>query len=416
MLKRIAVRALLFGAAAVLATAARAQFGNQAKVFGSVLDQDGKPVPNCKIILDPVGSQGVRVEPAPKGKNGSYFFGIVKPGTYVVEVNAGDFVVLSMQAKAVDHFNKHKVEWEKNGAVNPEKPPHLDIKDGLDITLDIVIGPKAEEGGGAAAGGGGDAAYMKILDRVKAGDCAGAIPDLQKYTEDNPSSARGFYLLGYCHATSDATDDAIAALDKAEAADPTFAGTEELLGRMYARQKKYPEAEAAFHKEIDNATAPADVQSEAWLGLAQVLSDQSKTDEAIAAYKKVIELSPTKPDAYIELSSLYSKAGKPEDAKAVLEQAKAAGASNPVAVLNVGVSYFNKKNYTDAEAMFRQVIDGGAPNDDLGMAYALLGRCQINQGKNDDAVVSLKKSLELDPNGRLAPDTREILKAMQKKK
>lgn len=415
MIHRIAVRAVLIGAAAVLATAASAQFQQQARVFGTVLDEQGQAVPGARIILEPVGSEGVKLEAPAKGKRGSFFFGIVRPGLYIAKVNAPGMTILSMKAKGTDPKNDKEYKIDLQGAVNPDKPPRLQIEDGMKLSLDLIIGPKAEAGGGGVPGGGGDAAYTKILERVKAGDCPGAIPDLQKYTQDNPSSARGFYLLGYCHAMGDATDEAIAALNKAQAADPTFAGTEELLGRLYARQKKYPEAEAAFHKELDNATAPVEVRSDAWLGLAQVLNDQSKTDDAVAAYKKVIELSPSKPAAYIELSSLYSKTGKPEDAKAVLEQAKAAGASNPVAVLNVGVSYFNKKNYADAEAMFRQVIDGGAPNDDLGMAYALLGRCQANQGKIDDAVASLKKSLELDPNGRLAADTRELLKAMQKK-
>jgi tetratricopeptide (TPR) repeat protein len=401
----------------MLATAAPAQFGEHtAKVYGTVLGQDGQPVADARIILDPVEAEGVRVEAAAKGKKGSFFFGIVRPGVYVAKIEAGDMIILSMDAKAWMHTNKNKIEWDKNGNVNPDKPPHLDIKDGMDVSLDVVIGPRSQTAGGGGAGtSGADAAYAKILDRVRAGDCAATLPDLEKYAADNPSSARGLYLLGYCKAVTDDVDGAIDALTKAEADDPTFSGTEELLGRMYGRQKNYPEAEAAFHKEIDNVATPLEVQADAWLGLAQVLNDQGKTDDAIPAYKKVIELTPSRPEPYVELASLYSKAGKPDEAKTVIEQAKQAGASNPVAVLNVGVSYFNKKDYTNAEAMFRQVIDGGAPNDDLGMAYALLGRCQINQGKNADAIESLNKSLELDPNGRLADDTRSILKAMQKK-
>ena len=82
----------------------------------------------------------------------------------------------------------------------------------------------------------------------------------------------------------------------------------------------------------------------------------------------------------------------------------------------MGISYFNKKDYAHAESMFRRVTESKAGDPDLAMAYGLLGKLQLRDGKNAAAIASFKKSLELDPNGRLAPETRDVLKALEPKK
>jgi len=136
-------------------------------------------------------------------------------------------------------------------------------------------------------------------------------------------------------------------------------------------------------------------------------------DEAIATYQKVIEAAPTRPEPYIEMSGLYLDTGKLDKAESILNDAKAAGADDPAALLNVGIIYFNKKDWAHAEAVCKRVIEGGkASNPDMGSAYAILGRAQLNSGKTADGTAALKKSLELDPAGRFAAQTEEILKAL----
>jgi Flp pilus assembly protein TadD len=126
-------------------------------------------------------------------------------------------------------------------------------------------------------------------------------------------------------------------------------------------------------------------------------------------------VAPSRPESYAELSALYAKEGQTDKAAAILDKAKEVGADDPLAMLNVGISYFNKKDYGHAETMFRRVTESKASNSDLAMAYGLLGKLQLRDGKNADAIVSFKKCLELDPAGRLAPETKEVLKAIQPK-
>ena len=129
----------------------------------------------------------------------------------------------------------------------------------------------------------------------------------------------------------------------------------------------------------------------------------------------MLEIAPTRPEPYVELAGLYADSGQLDKADAILAKAKEAGADDPAALLHVAISYFNKKDNVHAEAMCRRLIDGGkASKPDLASAYAILGRAQLNSGKIDDGVASLKKSLEIDPEGRFAAQTQDILKALKK--
>src|SRR5262249_6010702 len=150
------------------------------------------------------------------------------------------------------------------------------------------------------------------------------------------------------------------------------------------------------------------------IGDGSVLRDQKKSEEAIATFRKVIESDPTRPEPYIDLAGLHADLGQLDKAESILADAKAAGADDPSALLHVGITYFNKKDWAHAESRCRRVIDNGTVQDgDRASAYAILGRVQLNNGKTDEAVASLQKSLEIDPSGRFAAQTKEILKALK---
>ena len=401
---------------AVTATAAVAQ---QAKMYGTVTDESGAGAANVKVILEPI-EKGSRVEQAAKGKKGAYLFGIVRPGRYRLNVEAQGLALVSIKAEAtgLNDYQKKESKWKLDGRVRADKPTEIQVEDGMEIICDLVVGKATEitTAGGATTVASADQAYSLLAQQVQKGDCAGALPQIEKFIADNPTHARAYYLKGYCDAVLDHDDDALVALAKSQELDPSFAGASTLAGKVYARNKRYSEAEAAFKKELDGTTVPAEIQVDALLSLGAVQRDQSKDANAIATFEKAIAVAPTRPEAYVELSALYAKAGQTDKAAAILDKAKEVGADDPAALLNVGISYFNKKDYAHAETIFRRVTESKAGNSDLGMAYALLGKLQLRDGKNADAIASFKKSLELDPQGRLAAETRDVLTALAPKK
>jgi Flp pilus assembly protein TadD len=402
---------------ALATTTARA---DDAKVYGTVTDAAGNGVANVKVILEPI-DQGVRAEVASKGKKGTYLFGIVRPGKYALKVNGEGLGLVSIKADAIgqtDHLSK----WKLEGRVKPDKAPELGIEDGIEVVCDLVVGPPAEAkpaaapAPAAAAAPPVDQTYVLLAQQVQKGDCAGALPQLEKFTTDNPTHARSFYLLGYCDAVLSKDDDAVTALTKSNELDPKFAGVNTLIGKVHARNKRLPDAEAAFKQELTNDAIAPEIKIDALLSLGAVQRDQSKDADAIATFERAAEAAPSRPEAYVELSSLYTKTGQTDKAAAILNKAKEVGADDPVAMLNVGISYFNKKDFEHAETMFRRVTESKAGNSDMAMAYGLLGKLQMRAGKNADATASFKKSLELDPQGRLAAETQAALKAIEPKK
>jgi tetratricopeptide (TPR) repeat protein len=393
-------------------TAAVAQ---QAKMYGSVVDDQGQPVANAKVIMEPT-ERGSRVEVVTKGKKGSYLIGILRAGTYNLKVDAPGMVLISIKAKATEKDKKDPI-WTRDGKVRADQPPQLQVDDGMEIVCDVVVGHGAEvaNGSGGTTVATPDQAIVLLTQQVQKGDCAGALPQLEKFITDNPSVGRAYYLAGYCDAVLEHDDAALTALAKAQELEPAFAGTETLIGKIYARTKRLPEAEAAFRKELENTSAPVEVQIDALLSLGAVLRDQGKDQDAIATFEKAKGLAPSRPEPYIELSALYAKVGQTDKAAAILDEAKQVGADDPVALLNVGISYYNKKDFDHAEAMFRRVTESKASNPDLSMAYGLLGNLQLRKGKTDDAVASFKKCIELDPSGKMAKDSQDTLKALKKK-
>ena len=408
--------AIRIGFATVLTTTAA--MAQQAKMYGTVVDEAGVGAPNVKVILEPV-DKGSRVEVVAKGKKGSYLIGIIRPGRYRIRVDAPALALVSVRAQAkLQDVQRRSEEWKLDGRVDPNKPQEIQVEDGMEIVCDLVVGKATEitTAGGEKTVASGDQAYVMLAQQVQKGDCAGALPQIEKFTTDNPSHGRAFYLKGYCDAVLERDDDALVALTKAQELDPAFPGVNTLIGKINARNKKLAEAETAFKKELEGSALPPEIQVDALLSLGAVQRDQEKDADAIATFEKAIAAAPSRPEAYSELSALYAKSGQTDKAAEILGRAKSVGADDPVALLNVGISYFNKKDYAHAESMFRRVTESSAKNPDLAMAYGLLGKLQLRDGKNDEAIASFQKSLELDPAGRLAKETQETLKAIQPKK
>jgi len=401
-MNRIAARGILLGIGLLLVVSQPLAGSEFARFFGTVFDDKGKPLENVTLALEPTGDQGARAVTVTRGNRGNYMFDTVRAGTYVLKVQADGLAIVSMKARATAPSSSAPV-WQVDGKVRPANRPQLKVEGGMQVQCDVVVGSSASAANDE---------YATLLERVRKGDCGGALSDLESYAAANPSG-RAYYLLGFCNGTLKKEDAAIDALKRAAELDPGFAGTHTLLAQMYERKESYGDAEAAYRKELANPAAAPQVQADAWAGLGRVLRIGNRTDAAIEAFEKVIELAPSRPESYVELSSLYTKAGKPDRAAAVLAQAKKAGVSDPVALLNLGVSNFNKKDYAAAEAVFREVIDSGASDENLALAYGLLGRCQLRKNDTSAAVASLKKSLALDPKGRLAAETANILKSLK---
>jgi Flp pilus assembly protein TadD len=122
-----------------------------------------------------------------------------------------------------------------------------------------------------------------------------------------------FALAYACVAAADAVDDARALLQSGEAA------------QALARVERHLQ---------DN---PKDPRGRFLRGV--ILSEQQKTDEAIAAFRALNEDMPELPEPYNNLGVLYAAQGRYEDARRVLETAVLAHPGYALAHENLGDIY-----------------------------------------------------------------------------
>src|SRR4029078_7214844 len=107
-----------------------------------------------------------------------------------------------------------------------------------------------------------------LFSRIRGGDCAVALPSLDRLTAAFPDIAKAHYLTGFCRAQTGATEPAaplsaegprrhaeraLAALSKVQQLQPKFPGAALLEGQVLARAGKPAEAEASMKREIANA-------------------------------------------------------------------------------------------------------------------------------------------------------------------
>lgn len=388
---------------------ARAQ---QAKMYGKINDASGAPVAGVKIVLEPV-EEGARVS-ASTNKKGSYFFGLIRPGVYNVVVVAEGSLVRNLKAKAI--APDKSTAYDLDGAVDPNKPPQLQIGDGFEIACDLTLGVAltVSDASGASKKATPEEVVQAITKQVKSGDCAGALPQIEAFLRTIADNAMVHYLAGFCQASTGKGEQAVASLARTLELQPGFEGAAILRGEVLSSLGRNEEAEADIKTEIAG-TQNTKLLTDGWIALGVLYRRQERDAEAAAAFEKVAELAPARPESYAELANLYNKMGQPQKAADAFERARKVGAADSGALINVGISYLNKKDYAGAAQTFRRVIELDEKNANTGIAYAWLGRCQLHDGEIDAALDSLRKSLDLNPKGSLADETREILKAMEKK-
>ena len=182
---------------------------------------------------------------------------------------------------------------------------------------------------------------------------------------------------------------AISAFREAIRLDPGDAKSHHSLGRALLRRGHLEEAADSLRLATTLADdAPANYD----LGVA--LRRQRRDVEAMAAYRRAVELAPDLAEAHVDLAELHEDAGEDEEAAASFRRAAASAPETIAGRLSLGRASMLDGDFQAAEARLRQVVALDPAN---GMALKLLGDALARQGRFAEAIVAFDRVVELNP-------------------
>ena len=198
------------------------------------------------------------------------------------------------------------------------------------------------------------AALLKV--QVRKGDTEGALVEAQKLAAEMPQSGEIQMELGRLMLRKNDFAGAMPALEKAAAASPGVAEVHALLGYAYQGNRKSAEALAEYKKAAD--LDPKNFDYRTTYGLMLGLNKQYEA--GIAELKKVIATPGYKDaDAYINLGWLYRNVEpkRADEAVAAYKKALELDPKNEQAALGVGWSYFYGRKWDEAVAAFTKAME-----------------------------------------------------------
>ena len=171
---------------------------------------------------------------------------------------------------------------------------------------------------------------------------------------------------------------------------------------------KHDEAVAAYKAILEKYPEIPEV----YQNLGTVLAQKKDVAGAEAAYLKALELRPDASDTATQLAKLYQENGQPEKAMAIMEKSAGANPADAKAQFNRGIFLLNAYKNEEAITAFEAAIKA---DPSMTEAYYRLGALMVGQGKIPEAVQNLEKYLSLNPTEAQNVATAQgLLKAIKK--
>ena len=158
---------------------------------------------------------------------------------------------------------------------------------------------------------------MKANSLMKAKDYAAAIPVLEQVIAMNPNDGKNYVLMGQAQLQTGATDEAVASFTKASELGED---TSKMLSNIYLKKgqslmKAGKNAEAIAALEQSNSYLES---ANAYKLMASIYTKTGKSSQAIATYKKYLEIAPDakdKDDIILTIAATAQKSGDKATAK-----------------------------------------------------------------------------------------------------
>jgi tetratricopeptide (TPR) repeat protein len=230
------------------------------------------------------------------------------------------------------------------------------------------------------------AAYYKKSDFVN------AIVYLKKAREEDPDDAEAVQLLGLSYYLAGRPTEAIPELEKVQTWYPSAnVDAAYILGICYIQTKDYPNARKAFAKMFD---VPAE-SAASYLFTARMLLRQDYAPVAEEYAHKAVALDPKLPLAHQLLGELYLFHSQIDEAIAEFRKELEINPGNAAAYYKLADGYSRVQKFDEAERLLQRSIWLDATSTG---PYILLGKVLEKKGETELAVRALQRALAMDPN------------------
>jgi tetratricopeptide (TPR) repeat protein len=405
----------LLGALLVAASAAPLYAVAEARLLGSVVDEDGKPIEGVAVTLR--SSVGGFEMTATTDRNGRFRMLVVDAThpPYTLTLAKEGYLEVSGEIELrVGGTNRPEYVMPKV-APPPEAPQE-----------------KPLEGSGEAV-----ELFNAGAELYNAGDRAGAVAKFEQALALDADFVAALRLLGGMHldggqpqralelaerwiglepANAEAAllrYDALVALGRGEEAAALMPGLIETapggevalrLFNLGAETLRRGDEEAAIGW-MEKAVAADPEFTEAWSALASLRLTEGRNQAAIDAADRVLAVRPGDVEALTVQYEAHKALGNKARADELLAQMGAASA-DPQVLYRQGVAMFNAANVEGAIAALRQAL---AQDPDLAGAHYTLGLALLGQGQNAEARQHLERFLALAPDHPDAETARQML-------
>lgn len=228
----------------------------------------------------------------------------------------------------------------------------------------------------------------------------------------SPMTAEPHYNMGLVYLKQGDLPHALEAFKRAIAIDTEWGDAYTGLGEVYLKQGDFGRADRAYKHAI---RLNSNANPSAILGLGKVYARQKRWEDAIIAFREVIEIQVDNTDAHYQLAQIYIKRGEKKKAASVMAVFKVLRQTDPLlkeaeiwvkrhpedarGYNNLGIVYLARRRSEDAIASYKHAISL-AP--DLATAHYNLGHAYHKQGTMNRAIAAYQQALTLDTNLAIA--------------
>jgi tetratricopeptide (TPR) repeat protein len=170
------------------------------------------------------------------------------------------------------------------------------------------------------------------------------------------------------------------------------------LGRAYQETGKDSLAARAYERSLALDSNQTNVMNDA----GTLYMKMKRWEDAARLFEKRYQLDSTAVGAYINYANCMLALEKFDNAAGALEQAIRRNPDYVPAYTRLGIAYLQMKDYPKARSTFElavKVIDTSVTKykSDLAQAYRYIGLAQLLDKQWNDAIASLRKSLDIEP-------------------